>query len=215
MRNRTHTHSYTQIWGHSFLVRLFMVVFVETQTSCDTWPHENTHTHHAHVCSWKMNRRPVRCSRWLSTISGSSSSSSCHERGCCSMCCWPHRVTPPGTGRERERCLKGVCDVVEKKLERGTRRKRSVEEDDVKIDRRGEGQTEPTVRAWPAEWVTESWKQIWTLVSRQLRSDGELRWKKQLLIERKTERRRHWQTTRRASRPHDRTGARRSDLWAE
>lgn len=69
--------------------------------------------------------------------------------------------------------------------------------------------------AWLAEWVTESWKQIWTLVSRQLQSDRELQWKKQLLIERKTEQQEHRQTTRRTSRLHNGTTDRGgSDLWA-
>lgn len=65
---------------------------------------------------------------------------------------------------------------------------------------RARGQTDPKLRAWLAEWVTESWKQIWTLVSDSCRLTA-----KQLLIERKAEQRQHWLTTRRASRPHNRT----------
>lgn len=38
---------------------------------------------------------------------------------------------------------------------------KSMEEDDIKIGRqRARGRTEPKPRVWPAEWVTESWKQI-------------------------------------------------------
>lgn len=97
-----------------------------------------------------------------------------------------------------EQCL-WCC---EKKEEGGIRRGRSgkcgrkCHEDRS----RARGQTDPKLRAWLAEWVTESWKQIWTLVSDSCRLTA-----KQLLIERKAEQRRHWLTTRRASRPHNRT----------
>lgn len=60
------------------------------------------------------------------------------------MCCWSN----PWERVEREEEEEG-----------------SVDEDDMKLDRqrervRGGGRGEPKWRARPAEWVTESWKQI-------------------------------------------------------
>lgn len=76
---------------------------------------------------------------------------------------------------------------------------RKIQKGDKKRERQGERNQMPKRRVWMAEWVTESWKQIWTLVSDSCRLLV-----KQLLIERKAEQGRHWRTRRHASMLHNR-----------